>query len=226
MKYTDKVFKWMDGTDTNFTNWANDAVRDGTAQCVQMSLVDKTIGKWLDESCKRTALIVCQKQQELNFNLLAESIQKMEKTIEIVKNKTDIQEKELSSIKASVIPLGFLYTQFPNQSKPEDLWPNTKWSEITSQYSGLFFRAEGAGSEPFGKIQLANQSIISDSHLQGVHYYPEDKPVEMKSTTLIKEHWTNIDTGNYLILGILQLFTTGGEVRPKNTAIKIWKRIQ
>ena len=31
MKYTDRVYKWMDGTDTNFANWAEDAVKDGTA---------------------------------------------------------------------------------------------------------------------------------------------------------------------------------------------------
>ena len=42
-----------------------------------------------------------------------------------------------------------------------ELWSNTKWSEITSNYSGLFFRAEGGGSESFGKIQQANQTWIS-----------------------------------------------------------------
>ena len=45
MKYTDKVYKWMNGTDTNFTNWADDAVKDGLDPCVQMSLVNASMSK-------------------------------------------------------------------------------------------------------------------------------------------------------------------------------------
>ena len=44
-------------TDTNFTNWANDAVRDGTDQSVQISLFGKTNGKLTDESCKKTYIL-------------------------------------------------------------------------------------------------------------------------------------------------------------------------
>ena len=77
MKYTDKVYKWMDGSDTNYTNWANDAVKDGNNPCVQMSLSKATFGKWRDESCKRSSLIVCQKGQVVNMAILKDMIEKM-----------------------------------------------------------------------------------------------------------------------------------------------------
>ena len=107
-----------------------------------MSLLDRYLGKWMDESCKRTALIVCQKKQELNISLLVNSIEMIEKQVEeqklITENQKnaienqnkliEAQDKIFDSIMANSIPIGFLYTQFPNQTKPEDLWPNTKWS--------------------------------------------------------------------------------------------------
>ena len=250
MKYTDQVYKWMDGTETNFYNWANDAVRDGTAQCVQMSLYDKTIGKWTDESCKKTALIVCQKKQELNFNVVLNLVQKMENSIEIMKKQLEgqknITDKEFEQLKnmnenqkklieaqnekfnsISSVPLGFLYTQFPSQSKPEDLWPNTKWSEITSQYSGLFFRAEGGNSAPFGQTQQANQSSISNAYYWGFKYDSFGIGHSYtKETYLNQNQWAEIESGGATAVYLLKFFTTDGEVRPKNTAIKIWKRIQ
>ena len=241
----------MDGTDIDFANWVEDAVRDGTDQCVQMSLLDKTLGKWADESCKRTALVICEKKQEqLNWRVLVKSIESIEdlekeqqKTIEylkqelitvnanIVQQLKDLkyQNQKQQDQLNSLIPLGFLYTQFPNQLKPEELWPNTKWSEITPQYSGLFFRAEGAGSEPFGKTQQANQSWISDVNLQG-YYYDYMKALQFEEkiawTSLRQRQWTDINPSGEQTLYTLKFYMTEGEVRPKNTAIKIWKRIQ
>ena len=118
------------------------------------------------------------------MNVLVNSIHIIEKQAEeqknIIENQKKLNEehdKKLNSIMSANIPLGFLYTQFPNQSKPEDLWPNTKWSEMTSQYSGLFFRAEGVDSEPFGRIQLSNRTnfhmileIVKYSTLSNVNY--------------------------------------------------------
>ena len=223
MKYTDKVYKWMDGTDTNFTNWADDTVRDGTDPCVQMSLVTETLGKWSDMSCKKLGIIVCQKKQEFNFTTL--------------RNAFELQQKDMNSIKDEIkalnqkfeasIPLGFLYTQFPNQSKPEDLWPNTTWSEITSNYSGLFFRAEGGESEPFGQVQQANQSWISDIHFFGVidSSFRGGTGYETE-ISLKKNQFVDLNVNAHEAVSDIRFYTTGGEVRPKNTAIKIWKRIQ
>ena len=269
MRFNGREYAWGDGTgrgDTGYTNWGSDAVRDGKDECVQMSLLDKTLGKWTDVSCAKKALILCQRKQELDFNILRKAFEEQQKTIDSMKAeikslkvnsntvnsfKIEILEKHMNQLQEqfktemnrqdkndqltqnilhkinSIIPLGFLYTQFPNQSKPEELWPNTKWSEITSEYSGLFFRAEGGGSEHFGQIQHANQSWISEVYLKGAHFNWKDLTVVEKTTVLKHKEWVDTEPPgkNYLAVGHLSFHTTGGEVRPKNTAIKIWKRI-
>ena len=141
----------------------------------------------------------------------------------ILKIENQKQQDQLNSL----IPLGFLYTQFPNQTKPSELWPKTKWSEITSNYSGLFFRAEGGESGPFGQIQQANQSWISDIHLLGCWYKSwSNGTCYDNHNHFEKNKWTRTNQTQIESVAKLEYFTTGGEVRPKNTAIKIWKRIQ
>ena len=68
MSYNKQFYKWMDGTDTDFTNWSEDSVLNGTEPCVQMSLVSESLGKWMDVSCKEPALVVCQKEQGIKKN--------------------------------------------------------------------------------------------------------------------------------------------------------------
>ena len=142
-------------------------------------------------------------------------------------------KNELATFHQATIPLGFLYTQYPNQSSPQQLWPSLQWTEETKQYSGLFFRAEGSDSEVFGQIQQANQSVISDiwtvsSNTDNEHrltkgtYYNLNMPLN-------KNGWTQFDTSvfpYYPMFNSLSFHTTSGEVRPRNTAIKIWKRIK
>ena len=41
-----------------------------------------------------------------------------------------------------------------------------QWTEVTKQYAGLFFRAEGSGSLPFGQTQPAKQSWITEISYQ------------------------------------------------------------
>ena len=285
MKYKGIEYKWMDGSDADFTNWSEFAsVWFRVEDCVQMSLMREMLGKWTDMSCKKTALVVCQKRQEINFNSLKDIIKSISEVfeaknnelrneilknnqehamkLEIMKNELEIQKlnmtlqfehekmtnerrdsefKELikdnesinrdlqtiKDIKENYIPLGFLYTQFPNQSSPLQIWPAFQWKEITNEYSGLFFRVEGSGSEPFGKIQQANQSYISDIKAQSViysgwrgaykHYFNQT------SLNKIGGNWNDLNPSH--VFDRMWFFMTSSEVRPKNTAIKIWKRI-
>ena len=82
MEYNGQEYNWMDGTDSNFTNWSEDAIREGSESCVRMSLMNRTLGKWTDSSCKRHALIVCQKRQELSLNSLKDFIEDLVETID------------------------------------------------------------------------------------------------------------------------------------------------
>jgi hypothetical protein len=55
-----------------------------------------------------------------------------------------------------LVPISFIYVQLPSQPAPETLWPMVEWKDVTSDYAGLFFRAEGGGSAAFGSIQYEN----------------------------------------------------------------------
>ena len=131
----------------------------------ELKNITKFIGKLQATNEKLQATI--DKHEKANEKLKIEMnlsffIIKLERQYLAVTN--DKQERAIENLNReiqSIIPLGFLYTQLPDQSPPEKLWPNMKWSEVTQQYSGLFFRAEGGGSEPFGRTQSANYSEIS-----------------------------------------------------------------
>ena len=134
MKFNGKEYKWVDGMDTEYNNWSDEAVKDGGDACVKMNLMTGMFGKWIDSSCTRRSLIVCQRRPELSLNSLKDIIQNMS---DIIDNMSDTNHKQQAQI-SSLIPIGFLYTQLPNQSSPEQLWPNFMWNEVTQQYSGLF----------------------------------------------------------------------------------------
>ncbi len=84
-----------------------------------------------------------------------------------------------------LIPIGFIYIQLPLQQRPRTIWPNYNWTDISAEYSGLFFRPLRGNSSRLEEIQEVN-----------------GYPVR------------------------LDLIVSGGEVRPRNQAIRIWKRIQ
>ena len=119
------------------------------------------------------------------------------------------------------IPIGFIYTQLPNQSEPQILWPLLKWTDITEQYAGLFFRDEGKETEPFGKIQTGNSSTISNAMSAALVDVTYTK-VEGRQYTLTKGWSPNLVPGK--ALSDFYIHISEGEVRPRNTAVRFWKR--
>ena len=236
MSYINKTYRWRDGTETNFTNWSEESIRDGSDPCVELSLTTELLGEWFDVSCKKPALIVCQKKQDINLNSLKDVIENLTQILEkqnqeINSHKVSMSEfgkknkeleDEINELKITTIPIGFLYTQLPNQSSPIELWRKTKWSEVTQQYSGLFFRAEGGGSEPFGTTQSANYSKIST--IREWRYSSQLGQYTGPQFHEIKEGWS-VNLSAWGFAGVL-FYTTSAENRPRNTAIRIWKRIQ
>ena len=131
-------------------------------------------------------------------------------------------EKQQAQIN-SIIPIGMMYIQYPYQASPTLLWPSMGWTDVTQQYSGLFFRAEGDGSGSFGSVQEANQKWISKFELIGLDG-PAGNTGPTISGDMNKNSWTTLHAKG--VLDYIRLFTTGGDVRPRNTAIKIWKKFQ
>ena len=195
----------------DYQNWSNDSVRNGEVKCARMSLQKNDIGKWIDESCLKSALVVCQKKVVNNIDILTNAIVKLENE----------QQHQMNML----IPIGFVYTQLPDQSQPANIWPSFNWTDVTSSYAGLFFRAEGGGSEKFGSVQQDNSpKLISVNH----DYIPSANPnVKIKITPVAQSEkiftsW--IYSANANGFAGMSFTMSGGEVRPMNKAVKIWKR--
>lgn len=50
-------------------------------------------------------------------------------------------------------PVNSIYIQYPSQSAPSDLFGLTTWTDVSSNYEGAFFRANGGASASFGTKQ-------------------------------------------------------------------------
>ena len=232
LNYGKDSFIWQDQTETNYTNWSDEAAKDGEVKCVVMSLVKDYLGKWNDVPCKNNALTICQKKQDLTLVTLRNAFVKLEN--ELSQNKEELKgliEKQQTQLDIlgkepkGIIPLGFLYTQFPSQSSPDVLWPNMKWTEVTQTYAGLFFRAEGGNSSSYGQLQLA-----SAPHLAQVNQHYNDH-VDINNSDSFVNLTQGIETGK-IVTGTynkppfysLSFKLSNEEVRPINKAVKIWKR--
>ena len=128
------------------------------------------------------------------------------------------------------MPIGFIYTQLPSQPEPSLIWPQVTWTETTSEYSGLFFRAQGGESGDFGTTQNENSPRINRVEETGQRNvgYPA-------FTDIPKEGWSGWVNSAWNAFSApvaineayaLRFNMVGGEVRPKNTAVRIWERIE
>ena len=103
------------------------------------------------------------------------------------------------------------------------MWPETLWENITGQYAGLFFRAEGQKSAGFGQTQ--------EHQTQSIHVhvltFPWGKPFNWGFIIGEKYNELPLWSGNDQGDGIGLFFRhTSDEIRPRNQAIRIWKRIK
>ena len=65
-----------------------------------------------------------------------------------------------SSGSSVLYPINAVYTQFPGMDDPNTLFQGTTWENITAQYAGAFFRAEGGNASNFnGGLQEQGTSV-------------------------------------------------------------------
>lgn len=112
--------------------------------------------------------------------------------------------------------------QLRNQPEPEKLWPTVQWSEITAEYAGLFFRAAGGSSAEFGSIQAENSPrligvrgrLVLSTAVSSIVVNANDawSATLSAGATGATNHWG------------LSFAVSSGEVRPRNTAMRIWVR--
>lgn len=132
-----------------------------------------------------------------------------------------------SSLSSFAVPVGFIYVQLPRQQEPLDIWGRTiVWQEITADYAGLFFRAAGGGSAPYGVTQEQDSIRLSGVMLEGT---PRSTSNDI---SVPKSGWSTACTSgavgaNYggTIWG-LRFSLSSAEVRPRNSAVRIWIRVR
>ena len=211
-------YEWLNGEEALSTNWAPGSPKQKEYLCVQFDLSDESFsGKWSDVECTKLNLVVCQKTQEWTLDRMKNTL------INLVKKATN------------PIPIGFTYVQLPHEKGPSEFWPEMTWKDVTADYAGVFFRAGGGEASPFGEIQMENTKRISKIDFLW-NNDPEWQKVKDQRTPNQNGN-ISLNTSSSLWIGTggfgsgntnyryMNFESNVGEVRPKNMAIKIWRRI-
>lgn len=164
----------------------------------------------------------------------------------------NVLDVSISAIIDAVWPIGVIYTQYPQQKSPQEIFPNTVWEEL--KYDGAFFRASGGNAAAFieksGVLSKQEQSIQSHKHdfsWAGEHSHGVTDPGHSHGYELgvddggnghggerTGRHFSNastysattgisVNSATISISGTTES-TGGNEIRPENFTIRIWKR--
>ncbi|WAV98332.1 hypothetical protein NB636_06195 [Oxalobacter aliiformigenes] len=153
----------------------------------------------------------------------------IDKINEIIQNLLYVDDSTIK-ISGGVIsvaqPNGSIYVQYPGKSAPADLYGG-EWTNISAQFAGQFFRAEGGNASAFGSPQdggapnimgelpslYANEAAATGSFYQGASY-----SVDMPGGHGVPYVRTGFSAANS------NGYYNTNEVRPYNTAIRIWEK--
>ena len=135
----------------------------------------------------------------------------------------------------SAPPLGFIYIQFRNQAGPSTLFPGTTWQNISSTYSGRFFRAEGGAAAAFGSQQNGGLPNITGSfqwatnppdgnYIRTGAFYGDGTQRYISANYGGAHLYTDMDV-KFDASKSNTIYGAATEVRPSNETIRIWKRI-
>ncbi|CAG2114635.1 unnamed protein product [Medioppia subpectinata] len=237
----DKHIVWTDSTSADYENWIPGR-QINNSNCVEMVTDQAHIGQWLDEPCNKKNAYLCKRvvmwsgqrterlirdNRRVLDNYMKHTTILLNSAIAIIEHLLVAQQDtdaKIALLEQTKVPIGFIYTQLPDQADPKTLWPTYTWSDVTATYAGQFFRAEGSGSLAFGKgVQAENSPRLSNVHYESTVDYAKD-------ITLIPGEWSKYIYSGSEITGatdyFLKFWMTGGEVRPRNQAVRIFRRVK
>lgn len=139
------------------------------------------------------------------------------------KDPTAVDSNAFYCKKEPAVPIGFVYVQFPGEKSPQELFGCGTWQNVTAQFAGAFFRAEGGNASAFG-AGLQDMMIQSHGHSASFNSWV--------ITSGVGENRAHGGLSNsYFVTGLasgspaITVAATGGvETRPANYTIRIWKR--
>ena len=184
--------------------------------------------------CEKKNAVLCEKAQEWSNSQIKNILQDLRKnftdkfTSQQNQFSTEIAQlkKEIVNFNQNSVPIGFIYVQLSGQKDPQTLWANTKWSNVSPNYAGLFFRAEGGNASSFGNIQVEQTQAIfvkEEALLKNSDYNVEHT---ISSTYDAKGLRTGDNQNASALHFSLNFRHSTDEIRPRNQAIRIWIRIK
>lgn len=127
------------------------------------------------------------------------------------------------------MPIGAIYIQTAGTSDPATLFGGT-WSNVSSSYAGLFFRAEGGAAAAFGGTQSDGAPNVEGWFSLGVNQSTQFAidNVVFQNIGIIRAAASDLGLDARKIQMSLargnNKFGAAAEVRPVNSTIRIWKR--
>lgn len=129
-----------------------------------------------------------------------------------------------------LIPIGFTYVQLPKEKSPREIWPMITWKEVSQDYAGVFFRVEGARAGAFGTVQEASLPRITRVQSFNISKWTDGGILD--GTIFLNEFgwsdavYTGDTTDGYKTHQALKYFFSQDEIKPRNMAIRIWRRVE
>lgn len=131
---------------------------------------------------------------------------------------------DLQSLFDMFFPVGMTYTQYPDKPGPGEMgWLGT-WTNVSAEYAGDFFRAEGGNALAF---ESGEQSDAFQGHRHNVTIREGDSGGNDGPGRLRRAHDTSPVThysGDPTSDGVNGTPRTANETRPVNKTIRIWER--
>lgn len=140
-----------------------------------------------------------------------------------------VKKITLTNLVNKIIPIGFIYIQYRNQSTPDILFgTDGKWQDVSAEYAGEFFRAVGGNSATFGSKQAEGLPDIQGG-FSGYGNFGAAIGACVLEIPVITYARTQAGSA-YSSIGIYasrynSIYGASTHVTPYNSAIRIWKKI-
>ncbi len=140
LKNSNNQFKWTDGSEVSFTNWAKGNPSNKTDHnCVQMISDSSPIGEWADEFCDKKHLIVCQKNPTLTMTSLQNKVIEISKQLSETQKQLNETREKLSKMSEQSNRTNNTLSTYLN-SLLSDKWNNFKlFTDSDGKHKALFF---------------------------------------------------------------------------------------
>ena len=193
------------------------------------------------------------KQNKEANEKLQKTIEKLQGADKQSKDTNEKLQKEMQKLTKNPVPLGFIYVQLPKEKGPQEIWSSAelKWTDISSTFDSTFFRVAGSKAAAFGAVQEDFSPFIDEVTYENCELtkffgekqcddsfpYARSSKLDRRSPSSWSGRvvtanryysslngWLPKDTSISEWTGTVKFHSVGGEVRPRNMAVKVWKR--